>query len=39
MIKSRAIMLVDFNYFFAQCEKRRKPNIKDNIPIYLAKKD
>ncbi len=35
VLHSRVIMLVDLDYFFAQCEERRNPSIKDK-PVVVC---
>ncbi len=34
-MRSRVVMLVDLDYFFAQCEERRKPNLKGK-PVVVC---
>ncbi|MBS7656353.1 hypothetical protein KEJ33_00300 [Candidatus Bathyarchaeota archaeon] len=34
-MRSRIVMLVDFDYFFAQCEERRNPSLKDR-PVVVC---
>src|SRR5512137_185381 len=34
-MQTRVIMLADFDYFFAQCEELRNPNIKDK-PVVVG---
>jgi DNA polymerase IV (DinB-like DNA polymerase) len=34
-LQARVIMLVDLDYFFAQCEERRKPSLKDK-PVVVC---
>ena len=35
LVQNRVIMLVDFDYFFAQCEELRNPSIKDK-PVVVG---
>jgi DNA polymerase IV (DinB-like DNA polymerase) len=35
ILQDRIVMLVDFDYFFAQCEERRKPSIKGK-PVVVC---
>jgi len=34
-LRQRIVMLVDFDYFFAQCEEKRNPSLKDQ-PIVVC---
>ncbi|MCJ7718679.1 DNA polymerase IV, partial [Candidatus Bathyarchaeota archaeon] len=34
-MRARIIMLVDFDYFFAQCEELRNPSLKDK-PVVVC---
>jgi hypothetical protein len=34
-MQNRVIMLVDFDYFFAQCEELRDPSLKDK-PVVVG---
>ena len=35
LLQARVVMLVDFDYFFAQCEEKRNPSIKDK-PVVVC---